>query len=100
MKLLWSEPAVHSLQAIHDYIAADSPFYADLFIDRITQIAEKIPAFPRKGRIVPETDKDDIREILFQGYRIIYRYNKSEIMILAVVHGSRDLANINPWELG
>ena len=100
MKLLWSDPAVQSLQAIYDYIATDSPFYAIRFIDRLTSIAEKIPDFPEKGRIVPETDKYDIREILFQGYRIIYRFDNNEIVILAVVHGSRDLTKINPWDLG
>jgi len=100
MKLVWSEPAVQSLRAIHDYIATDNAFYAIRFIDRLTQIAEKIPSFPQKGRKVPETDNEDIREIIFQGYRIIYRLTQEVITILAVVHGSRDLERISPWVLG
>ncbi len=31
MKLVWTEPAVASLRAIHDYIAVDNPFYAGVF---------------------------------------------------------------------
>ena len=41
MKLLWTEPAIQSLEAIHDYIAADSSFYAIRFIDRLIDTAEK-----------------------------------------------------------
>jgi hypothetical protein len=33
MKVAWSEPAVADLVAIHDYIARDSPQYAQRFVE-------------------------------------------------------------------
>jgi plasmid stabilization system protein ParE len=44
---------------------------------------------------VPEAERDDIREIVYQGYRAIYQLREAqqEIVIVSVVHGSRDLGN-------
>jgi len=43
------------------------------------------------GRIVPEYGNDDIREILYRDYRIIYEIINGEIYIITVIHGSRRL---------
>lgn len=53
------------------------------------------------GRKVPEADEETIREVLFQKYRIIYRVGASRILILMVIHGGRDLAELTPkpWEI-
>jgi toxin ParE1/3/4 len=56
---------------------------------------------PRSGRMVPEAGyKDAIREVIFQGYRIIYRIkNEHTVQIVTVLHGARDLANMQPpWQ--
>lgn len=103
MILEWTEPAVNALQAIHDYIAKDQPFYATRFIERIVLTAERLRDFPGIGRKVPEAaNKNDIRELIFQGYRIIYRHRPDRVLILTVVHGSRDLTlqPVKPWEVG
>jgi plasmid stabilization system protein ParE len=89
--LEWTEPALHALRALHDYIALDSRFYADRFIDRLTRAAEKLRDFPEIGREVPEFPEAEVRELVFQGYRIVYRLRGDRVQILTVVHGSRDL---------
>ena len=102
MKLEWTEPSVETLQGIKDYIAKDNEFYAVRFVERIVAAAEKLQNFPSLGRKVPEADREDIREIIFQAYRIIYRSRADRVEILAVVHGGRDLDRdeIKPWEVG
>ena len=40
--------------------------------------------FPESGRIVPEYDRRDLRELLFQNYRIVYRVKGGEVQIAAV----------------
>jgi toxin ParE1/3/4 len=50
---------------------------------------------------VPEAgQRTDIRELIVQSYRIIYRVGIEDIDILTVVHGSRDLAgrDSKPWD--
>lgn len=86
--------------ALRDYIASDAPARATSFIRRIFDHVDTLRAFPELGRVVPETDIANIRELVFQGYRIIYRLSPDRIDILTVLHGSRDLSNRDnrPWE--
>lgn len=103
MKLVWSDPAVSDLEAIRDYIAHDSDRYAAQFVARIVEAAERLETFPELGRRVPEAlDAVNVREVLFQSYRIIYRAESKRVLILAIVHGSRNLSGmrVKPWELG
>ena len=45
--------------------------------------------FPRSGRMVPEYEAPDIREVIERPYRIIYRIKADQIDILDVVHGAQ-----------
>jgi toxin ParE1/3/4 len=100
MKINWTEPALEDLEAIQAYIARDSGFYARQFIERIFDATAKLESFPEIGRRVPEAeDRSDIRELIFQGYRIIYLIQPKHITIITIIHGSRDLAGMEdkPW---
>ncbi len=102
MRLVWTEPAVASLAAIRDYIAVDNAFYADVFAARLVVAAETLQNLPERGRVVPELAREDVRELLFQHYRIIYRLGSQQIDVLAIVHGARDLERLPhpPWNVG
>lgn len=101
MKLDWSERALNDVAHLRDYIAQDSPFYARLFTERLVKRTENLVDFPRMGRPVPEAERDDIQELIYQGYRIIYRLDEAQdrIQLVTVIHGSRDLSNADnqPW---
>lgn len=79
---------------MRDYIAQDSPLYARLFIERLVKHTENLLDFPRMGRPVPESERDDIRELINQGYRLIYRLDEAQgrLQLVTVIQGSRDLA--------
>ncbi len=47
--------------------------------------------FPQAGRKVPEFDDETIRELVVYSYRIIYRLEQDEALIVAVIHGKRVL---------
>ena len=100
MTLQWSDVAAADLDDIYDYIARDVPYYAELFVDQLVSATDRIEAHPRIGRRVPEAGhRDDIRELFVQRYRVIYRVDVDGILILTIVHGSRDLERrgITPW---
>lgn len=101
MVLEWTDPALDDLEALRDHIGKDSPYYARRFIERIFEAAEKLQDHPQIGRSVPEANRDDVRELIFQGYRIIYRTMPHRVQILTVLHGSRDLAarDSKPWDI-
>jgi toxin ParE1/3/4 len=73
MKLEWSAPAVEDLSNLHAYISKDSSHYAAAFVERLLDAAERLVDFPESGRHVPEIPSEDMRELIVQGYRIIYQ---------------------------
>ena len=60
-------------------------------VDRITARTEQIATFPLSGRIVPEFNVSQLRELLERPYRIIYHLRPTKIEVVAVVHMSRRL---------
>jgi len=83
----WSLTAGNDLQRIEDFIARDSVLHAITFVDRVVESAETLLKTPQIGRMVPEFNRPDLRELIFRGYR----------------HGSRDLLALvrrEPWEIG
>jgi toxin ParE1/3/4 len=91
MKVYWTDTAEGHLDAIHDYIAQDSPEYAKRIVDRITRMSQQISDYPLSGRRVPEYDIDQIREVIESSYRIIYYIKPNQIDVLAVIHGSMNI---------
>ena len=98
MKIEWSPRAEREITQIKHYISQDSPFYAKQFTVRLIMAAEKLLDFPRRGRLVPEAGyQESIREIIFQGYRIIYRIHSDALLqIITVLHGAQDLTSMQP----
>jgi toxin ParE1/3/4 len=89
MIVRWTDTAVRHLTAIHDAIARDSPIYARRMVDRLTRRSMQIAEQPQSGRMVPEYDDPNIRELIERPYRIIYRIMPGAIDVLAVMHGAR-----------
>jgi len=91
MKVRWTETAEAHLDAIYAYIAQDSETYALRTVDRITRRSQQISEFPLSGRIVPEYELDQIREVFFGPYRIIYHILAKQIDVVAVIHGATNV---------
>jgi len=92
-EIKWLLAAVDDLEEICSFIARDSEKYASLIAKSIYQIVEDIAKFPESGRIVPEYNKKEIREVLYKNYRIIYKIRNDYIQILAIYHGAQVLKN-------
>jgi addiction module RelE/StbE family toxin len=101
MKIEWAEPALLDLESIRDFIKRDSEKYAARFVEKIIAAVEGLEKLPKTGRRVPESEDENIRELLFQNYRIMYRTEAKRILILSVIHGARDLSRREPkpWEV-
>jgi toxin ParE1/3/4 len=91
----WTESARNDLKALYEYIALDSRFYAKNTIRNIVLRALKLSAVPEIGRIVPEVNENNVREVFIYSYRVIYQILPEGLFILAVVHGHRDLRGDN-----
>jgi len=91
MKIIWSPLAIDRTSEITEYIAQDNPTAAINWVDTLFDKVSLLISSPKTGRIVPETHRDDIRELIYGNYRIIYLVEKSRICILTVRHSRQIL---------
>lgn len=73
-RIVWSKLAFADLQDIYEYIANDSAFYAARLVDGIEKRISTLPFQPYIGRVVPETDADEIREFCMEIIALCIRY--------------------------
>lgn len=89
MTVRWTEAALADLGGVEAYIARHSPRYARGLVERIIAQSELLVLQPRLGPVVPEYEKDLIRELFVDPYRVVYRVLDDQVDILAVVHAAR-----------
>ena len=94
--VIWSRPARGDLRQIHDYIARDSKYFARKVTDEIVEKSAQLQTFPLQGRVVPETDDPNIRELFLYSYRIIYEVVGKNVRVLAVIHAKQDILSSRP----
>jgi addiction module RelE/StbE family toxin len=88
--VIWSDPAKEDLKKIYDYIAGDSKYYAIKVSQEFIEKSEQLVELPKVGRIVPEIEDPNIRELIIYSYRLIYEISPNRIEILAIIHGKQD----------
>ena len=74
-KLIWSPASRDDLHDIVVFISRDNPQRAMAFGYRLISETDKLQAFPEIGRMVPEYQNRNLREIIVRPYRIVYRVN-------------------------
>jgi toxin ParE1/3/4 len=89
MNVQWTNNAIRHLANIFEYISLNSPTYAKGMVDRVTRRSSQIADNPQSGRMVPEYQAHDIRELIEKPYRIIYRIKQDQIDVLAVIHSAQ-----------
>ena len=102
VEIKWTEKASFNLHAIFEFIAKDSKTYARRYLRALILATKKLEEMPLCGRIVPEFENPELREVIYGNYRIIYRVvEKDCVEILSVVHGARDIKTLSrkEWEL-
>ena len=72
-KIVWTLRSREDLRDIGTFIAKDNPPAAlklgELIFDRV----DTLEKFPELGRVVPERNQPNIREIVVKNYRLVYR---------------------------
>ena len=89
VEVRWTPEAAGDLEAITNFIAKDSPYYARLFVIDVLEAVDRLFDFPRSGRVVPELKNPVIREIILGNYRLVYRLRKQAVEILTGYHGTK-----------
>ena len=95
-KIIWTSSALNDLKEIAHYILKDSVNYAAAFVREIKKAARSLSTLSERGPVVPETEDPNVRELFVRSYRLIYQVTPSEVQILGVIHGARNLKK--NWE--
>ncbi|MFY7862185.1 MAG: type II toxin-antitoxin system RelE/ParE family toxin [Chitinophagales bacterium] len=91
VRVVWSKNALFDLRHIKEYISYDSERYAKKITSEIIQRTKKPELHPKLGRIIPEIQSEEYKELIYGNYRIMFKViRKEEILILAIFHSARD----------
>ena len=88
-EVIWAETASSDLESIAEYIRRDSEHYAAAFVREVIEAARTLSEMAERGRMVPEFQEENLRELLIRSYRVVYRTEDRRVVILAVIHGAR-----------
>ncbi|RLD37463.1 MAG: type II toxin-antitoxin system RelE/ParE family toxin [Bacteroidetes bacterium] len=92
VRINWTFQAKGDLKDIAEYISKDSKRYAKLQVTRLKTRTRILKTQTRSGKIVPEINQENIRELIEGSYRIIYKIvEDNQIDILTIHHSARDL---------
>lgn len=92
--VLWDREAEKDLDAIVDFIAQEHPLNAARVLERLLKRAASLETQPMRGRRVPELlalGEDRYRELIEAPWRILYRADVAQVLVIAVVDTRRDL---------
>jgi toxin ParE1/3/4 len=94
--VVWSLASLEDVESIAIYISRDSISYAAAVVKQILDSTRNLTDFPLSGRVVPELENQNIREVFAYSYRIVYLVGDQTITIIAVIHGKRLLGSVLP----
>ena len=89
VKLSWREDANDNLIQIYNYIYEDSAYYAVKTVNGILKLADNLKFSPYMGRKVPEYNLNELRELIYKSYRIIYEVQGNRVFIRRIWHSAR-----------
>ena len=90
MSVRFTRQAELDLEEIGDTIAADNLSLALRFIREIREHCKRIAAMPLAYQARPELGPE-IRSCVHQRYLVLFQPGGTEVLIIRVLHGSRDL---------
>ena len=88
--LSFAESAFSDLEEILVYFNEQaSPDTGSRLVEEIIAQTEQLPLYPDSGRVVPEFALEQLREIIYPPFRIVYRCEKNKLRIVRVWRSER-----------
>ena len=92
MKIHLTESAIEDLRELQIYYEEQSaPKIGKRFVTEILDRIETLNDNPDIGRIVPEFDADNIRELIHKPFRVVYLRESTSIFVIRVWRSERIL---------
>ena len=93
-----TDDAARDLEELCDYVERhDAPGRGEHVLERIEKVFESLSTHPHRGNYPKELldiGIRDYREVFFKPYRVIYRVMESDVYVLLVADGRRDMQTL------
>jgi addiction module RelE/StbE family toxin len=86
VEITFSDIALENVRDIYDFIAKDSPRFAEIELQKIYGRIEVLHDFPLSGKIVREYNMAERRELIEGNYRIVYQILSENSISIATIH--------------
>jgi toxin ParE1/3/4 len=90
-RVAWTDSAVLGLDSNISFVAQESIDTALRLLERILGAADSLEILADRGSVVPEYDDPEVRQLLVDPFRILYRVGDADVVVLGVLHQRRDL---------
>ena len=88
--ITFAESAVQDLETIREYYQEQEvPEVGERFIEEIISSVEDLVIHPERGRMVPEFNTPQLRELIHPPFRVVYRRYKEKISVVRVWRSER-----------
>jgi plasmid stabilization system protein ParE len=93
-KIVWSKFGLDSFHEHLLFIEETSLQNARTVAKKIISSIDMLESFPKLGRIVPEFEQEEFRELIVYQYRIVYRIKNIETIEIVSIYHSKQLLNL------
>lgn len=89
-RITFAASAIKDLEDLQVYYSGEgAPDAGKRLAAEIVSAIERLGAHPLSGRVVPEFNVEQLREIIYPPFRIVYRYEKNRVRIVRVWRSER-----------
>ncbi len=96
-QISWTQPALNTLVLLRDHGIESIPRCSLALLKHMVDMTATLELAPERGRLLFETEfRRDIRECLFNDFRIIYRTHNQQVDTLTVIRARKHLSGLGP----
>jgi plasmid stabilization system protein ParE len=90
VKVTFAASAISDMVEIRAYYTDQGvPELGERLLGEILNHAESLSVHPDKGRIVPEFDRPNLREVIHPPFRIVYRRDRTRARVVRIWRSER-----------
>jgi plasmid stabilization system protein ParE len=89
-RITYAEFALRDLEDVREwYVSQDAPEVGQRLVGEVMAAVEQLGRFPESGRVVPEFDTPQLRELIHPPFRIVYRLAYDNVRVVRVWRSER-----------
>jgi plasmid stabilization system protein ParE len=91
VKVVWAPSAREQVADAFAFIASDRPSAAIGWFERVVDAVGRLSQFPDMGHMMQEAGRPEVREVIVEPYRLVYRRDPDLIAIIGLFHSRQDV---------